>query len=58
VRAIVRESKEAGAESTAVELASRLRQVTDDYLAHENRHRPEYLDGILAPSITPDDSGM
>jgi hypothetical protein len=29
--------------------------VTDIYLAHENRHRPDYLDGILAPPLMPDD---
>src|SRR4051812_3079438 len=58
VRAIIREAKQADAETKAGELAARLRQVTNDFLAHENRHRPEYLDGILAPSIAPDDSGM
>lgn len=58
VRAIIREAKQANADAKAAELTARLRQVTDDFLAHENRHRPEYLDGILAPSIAPDDSGM
>jgi chemotaxis protein histidine kinase CheA len=58
VRAIIREAKQANADTKAAELAARLRQVTNDFLAHENRHRPEYLDGILAPSIAPDHSGM
>jgi chemotaxis protein histidine kinase CheA len=58
VRAIIREAKQADAETKAVQLASRLRQVTDDFLAHENRHRPDYLDGILAPPLMPDDSSM
>ena len=31
----------------------RLRHVTDEFLAHENRHRPDYLDDILAPPIVP-----
>ena len=48
VRAIIREAKLKDADKTATELVARLRQVTDDFLAHENRHRPDYLDGILA----------
>jgi len=55
VRAIIREAGLQDAETTATKLAARLRQVTDGYLAHENRHRPDYLDGILAPPLMPDD---
>jgi len=55
VRAIIREAELKGAEKTANELATRLRQVTDDFLARENRHRPDYLDGILAPPIAPEE---
>jgi len=55
VRAIIREAKLKDAEKTAVELVKRLRQVTDDFLAHENRHRPDYLDGILAPPTAPEE---
>ena len=55
VRAIIREAGLEDAEATATKLTQKLRQVTDDYLAHENRHRPEYLDGILAPPLMPDD---
>ena len=55
VRAIIREAELKGAEKTANELATRLRQVTDDFLARENRHRPDYLDGIVAPPIAPDE---
>jgi chemotaxis protein histidine kinase CheA len=55
VRAIIREAGLAEAEATATKLVQKLRQVTDDYLAHENRHRPDYLDGILAPPLMPDD---
>src|SRR5215216_676557 len=55
VRAIIREAGLKDAETTATKLAARLRQVTDGYLAHENRHRPDYLDGILAPPLMPDD---
>ena len=54
VRAIIREAKLRNAEKTASELSERLRQVTDDFRAHENRHRPDYLDGILAPPLAPE----
>jgi len=56
VRAIIREADLEDAERTATVLAARLRQVTDAFLAHENRHRPDYLDGILAPPTAPDDA--
>ena len=55
VRAIIREVHLKDAETTAVRLSTRLRQVTDEFLARANSHRPEYLDGILAPPLTPDD---
>ena len=51
----VREAELKGAGRTAKELAARLRQVADDFLARENRHRPDYLDGILAPPIAPEE---
>jgi len=57
VRAIIREAHLEDAEATATRLTARLRQVTDEFLAHENRHRPEYLDGILAPPLSPDEQG-
>jgi len=57
VRAIIREAHLKDAEATATRLSTRLRQVTDDFLAHENRHRPDYLDGILAPPLSPDEQG-
>jgi chemotaxis protein histidine kinase CheA len=55
VRAIIREAGLPDADATATRLSQKLRKVTDDYLAHENRHRPDYLDGILAPPLMPDD---
>src|SRR5262249_11240787 len=39
--------------TTAARLAERLRQVTDEFLVHENRDRPDALEAILAPSIVP-----
>jgi hypothetical protein len=53
VRAIIREVQLKDAEKTATKLVTRLRQVTDDFLTHENRDRPDYLDGILAPPLAP-----
>jgi chemotaxis protein histidine kinase CheA len=55
VRAIIREAKLKDAEATASKLATGLRQLTDEFLARANQHRPDYLDGILAPPLTPDD---
>jgi HPt (histidine-containing phosphotransfer) domain-containing protein len=55
VRAIVRESTRAGVDALAAALTRRLRDVTDEFLTHENRHRPDYLDGIVAPPISPGD---
>jgi HPt (histidine-containing phosphotransfer) domain-containing protein len=58
IRAIVRESARPDVAEMAAALISRLRQVTDDFLAHENRDRPDILEGILAPSLAPGDSGF
>jgi HPt (histidine-containing phosphotransfer) domain-containing protein len=58
VRAIIREAGLEDADQTATKLVARLRQVTDDFLSYENRHRPEYLDGIVSPSLAPDESWM
>jgi HPt (histidine-containing phosphotransfer) domain-containing protein len=53
IQAIVRERTRLDTVSTASELSRRLRGVTDEYLAHANRDRPEHLEAILAPSIAP-----
>ena len=41
----------------AVDLANllnrRLREVTDEYLVHHNKHRPDVLASIQGPSIIP-----
>jgi chemotaxis protein histidine kinase CheA len=55
VRATIREASSKDSEKTAARLVATLRQVTDDFLAHENRHRPDYLDGILGPPVAPGD---
>ena len=53
VRAMVRESTRPDITTVADALSRRLREVTDEFLAHENRDRPDHLDGILAPPIAP-----
>jgi HPt (histidine-containing phosphotransfer) domain-containing protein len=54
VRAIVREYARPDIDEIATELTRKLREVTDEFLAHENRHRPEYLQGVLAPPLSPE----
>jgi HPt (histidine-containing phosphotransfer) domain-containing protein len=53
VRAIIRESARPDIAAVAETLARRLREVTEEFLAHENRDRPGHLDGILAPPAAP-----
>jgi HPt (histidine-containing phosphotransfer) domain-containing protein len=47
VRAIVREYARPDIAATASALSRKLRHVSDEYLVHENRHRPGYLDALL-----------
>ena len=51
VRAIVREYRRADIGQIASALTLKLRQVTDEFLTAENKHRPDYLKAIsiLAP---------
>jgi HPt (histidine-containing phosphotransfer) domain-containing protein len=53
VRAIIREKARPNVPQIAEALTRRLREVTDDFLARENKDRPDVLAGILAPSIAP-----
>jgi chemotaxis protein histidine kinase CheA len=53
VRAIFRESARPDIATLADALGRKLREVTDEFLAHENRDRPDYLEGILAPPLAP-----
>lgn len=55
IRAIIRESARPDVAVLADTLTRRLREVTDEFLLHENRERPDYLDGIVAPPIAPSD---
>jgi HPt (histidine-containing phosphotransfer) domain-containing protein len=54
VRAIIREYSRSDAKELSAMLTKRLREVTDEFLIHENRGRPEYLETIMGPSLAPD----
>jgi len=57
VRAIYREYERSDAKELASMLTSRLREVTDDFLLRENRHRPDVIEQITggsSPSIVPE----
>lgn len=54
VRAIYREYSHSDAEDLAALLTGRLREVTDEFLIHENRDRPEVLEQLNGPSIVPE----
>jgi len=54
VRAIYREYSRSDAEELAARLCKRLREVTDEFLIHENRHRPDVIDQIMASSLGAD----
>jgi chemotaxis protein histidine kinase CheA len=53
IRAIVREHDRPDIADMATILINRLRLVTEEFLAQENRHRPEYLEAIASPSLVP-----
>ena len=55
IQAIVRERTKLDTASMASELSRKLRGVTDEYLAHANRDRPDYLEAIMSPSLAPRD---
>ena len=54
VRAIYREYSRSDAKDLAKVLTRRLREVTDEFLIHENRHRPDVLEQIRGPSFVPE----
>ena len=53
IQAIVRDRTRLDTVSMANELSRQLRGLSDEFLAHANRHRPDHLEAILAPSIVP-----
>ena len=54
VRAIYREYSRSDAKELAATLTKRLRVVTDEFLMHENRGRPDVLAQIKSPSVAPE----
>jgi hypothetical protein len=58
VRAIIREGSRPDAEQTVAVLTRRLRDVTDEFLARENRDRLDELEDILSPSLAPGGSSF
>jgi HPt (histidine-containing phosphotransfer) domain-containing protein len=57
LRAIGREYARPDLVDVAHALTVRLRDVTDEFLKHENRFRPDYLEGIFAPPLVPGAAG-
>ena len=55
IRAIVREATRPDIAEIARTLTRRLREVTDEFLRHENRDRPDVLKIVMAPSLAPGD---
>jgi HPt (histidine-containing phosphotransfer) domain-containing protein len=51
IRAIVRESSRSNAETVAATLTLRLREVTDEFLVHQNESRPDHLDAVRGPTL-------
>jgi HPt (histidine-containing phosphotransfer) domain-containing protein len=51
VRAIIREYARSDAQQLADTLTRRLREVTDEFLLHENQERPDHLEAILGPTL-------
>ena len=56
IRAIIRENARESGHAIASALAAELRRASDAFLMQENKHRPGYLDGIvaMAPPLAPD----
>jgi len=54
VRAIYREYARSDAKELAGILTARLREVTDEFLMHQNTGRPEVIEQIKGPSIVPE----
>jgi HPt (histidine-containing phosphotransfer) domain-containing protein len=57
LRAIAREYSRPDLPDIARALTGRLREVTDEFLKHENSFRPDYLESIFAPPLAPGATG-
>lgn len=56
IRAITRRNTRGDSDANSAKLAEKLRHVTEEFLAYENRDRPEFLESMLAPPLAPGDS--
>jgi len=56
IRAIIHRNTRGDSETNAAKLAGKLRHVTEEFLVHENRDRPEYLELIMSPTLAPGDA--
>jgi len=54
VRAIFHEYARSDAKNLAAMLTKRLREVTDEFLIHENRGNPDVIEQITGPSLAPE----
>jgi hypothetical protein len=54
VRAIFHEYARSDAKYLAAMLTKRLREVTDEFLIHENRGQPDVIEQITGPSLAPE----
>lgn len=55
IRAIVHKNTRGDTAANAAKLAGKLRHVTEEFLLHENRDRPGYLESIMSPALAPDE---
>ena len=53
IRAITHKNTRGDSNRNSAKLAEKLRQVTDEFLIHENRDRPDTLESILSPTLAP-----
>lgn len=53
IRAITHRNTRGDGDKYAAQLAEKLRHVTDEFLIHENRDRPDTLESILSPALAP-----
>lgn len=56
IRAIIHKNTRGDSNINAARLAEKLRHVTEEFLLHENRDRPEYLELIMSPTLAPGDA--
>lgn len=55
IRAIVAKNARGDTAAAAAKLAQKLREVTEEFLVRENQSRPDYLESILSPALSPTD---